>query len=173
MNNKYIKNLIFSLIFFTISILGFLYIVRAINNNNKSFSIEKEELIKAEVSRQEIQKINQNIDSIAVQADELDKHFLKSNDAGIFLDELEKEGEINNVSVEILSVKQTDKELGLNLKAIGSFNNLNKFLFTLENYKYELEIVSYKLQRLSSLEEENLPEWRSDIEIKLVSFIEN
>ena len=177
MQKKYIKNLIFSFLFFAISLAGFFFVINMINKNSNEFIVLREEVKNAEILREEIQKINQNISEILVQAKEVDTHFLEEEDAGIFLDELEKAGLAQNVKVEVVSLdtlKEDMKDFSLNLIAIGSFNDLNNFLFVLENHKYEIDIISYKVQRQSFREDvEALPEWRADIKIKVVSFVSN
>ncbi len=73
---------------------------------------------------------------------------MRAEDIAPFLDELElnaKELGIKGEVVSVDSITTADKSLYLNIRAEGTFDNLYKFLKLLENYKYELEIVDFKI----------------------------
>lgn len=172
-----IKNLIFAVIFLAITVSSFYFTFRQMNIYHSKF-IDLTNLYKEKENKtNEIKALDKLISEIGKEIKLIDSHFLKTEDIAPFLDELELNAKELGIKGEVVSVDNittTDKSLYLNIKAEGTFDNLYKFLKLLENYKYELEIVDFKIVKENSSNLDNingLPNWTSFIKIKIISLI--
>lgn len=177
MKKMNLKNLIFAILFLLITLVSFYLTIRQMNIYNQEFLNLTNEFKEKETKSNQIKALNKVIGEIGEEINILDSHFLNTGDLAPFLDELELNAKDLGVKAEVVSVDnptEQNKYLSLNLRVKGSFNDLNKFLLLLENYKYELEVFEVKITRDSS---EALPGvsplWSGEFRIKVISFLEN
>lgn len=169
-----LKNLIFSIIFFLITVASFFLTLRQINIFHNEFlnltNIYKEQQSKSNQTK----ALNKVLAEIGTEVDILNSHFLDIANLASFLDELELNAKKIGVSIEVVAVDNPTKEnnsLLLNLKAEGNFEAINDFLLMLENYKYELEITDFTLNADSVNDIKSLPNWVATFKIKVISFV--
>lgn len=173
-----LKNLIFAVIFLIITLVSFYFTIRQMNIYNQEFVNLTNEYKEKEIRSNQIKELNKVISEIGDEVKILDSHFLNTGDVAPFLDELELDAKNLGVKAEVVSVDNPNtqnKYLSINLRADGTFENLNKFLLLLENYKYQLEVFDVRMIRNSAPDTDlnSLPIWSGDFRIKVISFLEN
>lgn len=177
MNNISSKTKFFlSLVFLIAMVFVFLFLNQKINDNNK---IAEEKLVEWETEftrQEEIQSLNRSILAIETGKAELETHFARSSNVVPFLDSIENLAKQMGLEagVSLVDVPKEEKNLIVEMKTVGNFSTIYKFLKLLENSSYEIELVSVNLQNTTSSDElvkDSKTEWEAMLRIKLLSFI--
>lgn len=169
-------SLILSITLFISSCGVFLFVFREIDKNIKKGEQLQIEWRKEDMRRDEIKSFDRSFKAIEGQSTELETHFAKSSDIVPFLNSLEGTATLAHVKAEVSSVDVlSDKTgLGVSMNAHGNFSQIYKFLTLLENFPYELEILSVDLRKGGAPEalgqSDTLPNWVAIFRIKLLSF---
>lgn len=178
MKKNNLKSLIFAVLFLLITLVSFYLTLRQMNIYNQEFLTLTNEYKEKEARSNQIKELNKVILEIGDKIEILDSHFLHSADLAPFLDELESSAKNLGVKAEVISVDNPtvkNQYLSLNLRTLGTFEDLNRFLLLLENHKYELEVFEVKIIRELStdLTSNSIPIWSGYFRIKVISFLEN
>ena len=165
---------IFPIITFTVCCIVFYFLLKEIDKNQTVYQ-EKETQWQTEVDRRaSIRLLNNSISKIQKEKDLLESHFAESTNAVPFLDTLESIGEKARVKAQVVSVdiSKDGKSLTVELKAVGSFESIYKYILLLENSPYELDFVSTSIQKENSSDAlSKKSSWSADIKVKLLSFV--
>lgn len=183
MKKVYVKSLIFSGLFLVSMSLGLFFLYRGTNINHGVYEQLTNDYKAEEKRREEIQSLNKAISEIDTEIAKLDSHFIKENQKdeqiALYLSSLEELAVSVGSKAEVTSVETPNdkiKNFSISLRVEGSFNSIYKFLLLLENSKYELDITSARILRESGgevLADGELPKWRADFKIKVLSFLAN
>lgn len=156
----------------------FLFLYRAIDNNNQK---AEQNLIvwQTEASRRdEINTLNRSLQEIANDKIQLETHFAKSSDAVPFLDTIEKLALEAGATAQISSVDTSADNTGLivALNASGGFGAIYKFLTLLENSPYELDFLTMDIHKTTTdtpVPSKNVTDskWTATFKIQLLSFM--
>ena len=195
-NNLLIKYLILSFIFMLFFMFIFIFLYQSIANNNNT----KEQIaidLKTEIEKQnEIKSLDDSLKMMLKEKELLDSHFAKSSDIVLFLDTIEQLGEEVFVKMEVFSVEQPkikkeiqtednietednqdikNNGLIIDMRILGSFEGIYKFITLLENAPYEIEILSFDIQneKGQNLDNKNSAPslWNGMLKVKLISFV--
>ncbi len=168
--------LIFSSILFLASCALFLFVYKEIDVNNR-VSLESQAKWQSEADRRdEIKSFDRSTKAIEAGRESLETHFAKSSDVVPFLNALELTATMAHVKVQISSVDIPKDNTGLvvGMNASGSFSATYQFLALLENFPYELKIISLNLSKTADLDPATggakIPNWQAIFRIKLLSF---
>ncbi len=173
-----------SMILFVFSCLAFFFLFREIRIKNKA-SEEKLTEWKTEFNhRDEIKSLNNSIKIVENEKALLETHFAQSSNIVPFLDTIEGLATKVDVKAEITSVEILKSGAGLvvGVKSLGYFDAMYKFINLLENSPYELEFISFDIQKQASAsvslidkgattKTSKIPQWSGVFKIKLLSFI--
>ena len=172
------KTLFFSSIFFFVfSLLVFYFLYKETNKNKK---VAEDTLIdwqNEKQKRDEIKSLDTLVKSISQDKILIETHFAQSSNIVPFLDTIEGLALRVSVKAKVDSVNISEDGLSLtvDLKAIGNFSAVYRFLTLLENALYELEIISLNIENAISDDlsgkVKKSAEWQADFKIKLLSFI--
>ncbi|MBP6883964.1 MAG: hypothetical protein KBC06_01900 [Candidatus Pacebacteria bacterium] len=170
--------LFFALLFLSASAYSFYYLYTQINTNQVDAEVMQNEWQTEAARRNEITSLDYLIKSTEEKRAILESHFAYASDIVPFLDTIEGLAVKAGATSEVVSVDILKDKSGLmvEIKAVGSFESVYKFLRLLENSPYELEFLSTDMQNAavkagadgkttSSL-------WSADFRIKLLSFIQ-
>ena len=169
--------LLISATFFIFFYFAFVFLYKAISDNNQK--AEQGTITwQAEARRRdEIKSTNQSLQKIADKRAMLETHFAESSDVVPFLDTLEKLALKVGAKAVVDSVDTPTDNTGLivGLKASGSFEAIYKFLTLLENSPYELDFLSMDMHKLTmpDVSSKNVKDlkWEAVFKIQLLSFI--
>lgn len=171
-------SLFLSAIFFCIFLSIFLFLYKAVDNNNRESQLKEEKWQNEALRRDEIKMLNRSVKTVKEERAQLETHFAQSSDIVPFLDTIEELGDKVGVKAEFTSVDILKDSTGLmvSMKALGTFQALYKFITLLENSPYELEFVRMDMQRETEPSNANgknisVSKWRVTFEIKLLSFV--
>jgi hypothetical protein len=171
MKNNFPKiPLIFSAIFFCLSLVAFLFFYKAIGNNNKESQLREAEWQTETNRRNEIKTLDNSVKMIEGEKIQLETHFAKSSDIVPFLDTIEGLAFLAGANGEItppIDILPDHAGLMIGMKASGTFGSLYKFLMLLENSPYELEFMALDMRKGATA---NV--WDITLKMKLVSFVE-
>ena len=176
MQNKF-KNstLIVSVIIFLILCIMFFFLFKEINNNIKTSKELQTNLQKEIKRREEIKDFNNSFKSIEQDKNLLETHFAQSSDIVPFLNKIEKMANSVGTEAEVsfIEVAKDNTGLILEMKDVGSFSRVYKFITLLENSPYELEFTSVEMNSTSDTSKKSTKEniWEATLKIKLISFI--
>lgn len=177
-NSLYKISLFSSIALLVFSSAIFFFLFRE-TNLNKEIIKENEKIWQQEVNRRdEIRSQNSSFKKIEKEKELLETHFAKSSNVVPFLDSIESLGKKVDVSAEVVLVdvpKEGDNLL-INMEVLGSFEKIYKYLLLLENSSYELEIISFDVEKNDSsgggaVKKEGTSVWKAQIKMKLLSFI--
>ena len=169
---------LFSIVFFCISIIIFLFFYQEIKNNDKESQIKELEWRTEAKERSEIRTLDNLVKIIKSERAQLETHFAQSSDIVPFLDTIEGLASRATTKAETTSVNILEDHTGLvvGMKVSGTFSSLYKFLTLLENSPYELELIAMDIHaRIVTdigSENEKDPKWDANFRIKLLSFVE-
>ncbi|MBI3306007.1 hypothetical protein HYZ82_02635 [Candidatus Nomurabacteria bacterium] len=169
MQNNFPKiPLILSSVFFCVSLIGFFFFFKEINDNNKELQLKETTWQKESIRREDIKKLDQSVKVIEEESKELEKHFAKSSDVVPFLDTLEGLGKASGVKAETTSVDITPNKTALmvGMRVSGTFGNVYKFVTLLENSPYEIEFIGVDMHKDGGADK-----WNAAVRIKLLSFV--
>ena len=150
-----------------------------INSNEKIFR-DNELKWQQEVDRRyEIRSQNSSIKKIEKEKELLEVHFAKSSNIVPFLDLIETIGKKVEIKAQVTSVDIPDKNgtLNIEMKAVGSFEKLYKFILLLENSSYEIEFSSINIEKENiaiipiANKKTEFPNWQLNLKMELLSFI--
>jgi hypothetical protein len=167
-----------SVIFLILNSFVFIFLYKKINTNKKTAE-ESEIMWQQEVNRRDgIRSQNSSIKKIEKDKDLLELHFANSSNIVPFLDTIEDVGKKVGIKAEVtlVDIPKESGNLIIQMKAVGSFEKLYKFLLLLENSSYELEFISVNIENVNfdeTLKNETKnknPEWVMNIRMKLLSF---
>ncbi|MBU0999319.1 hypothetical protein KKG24_03390 [Patescibacteria group bacterium] len=177
MKNNFQKILLFIfIILLVLFCLAFVFLYQKIGDNNQKGQQGAINLQIEEHRYDEIVSLNQMLQKIVPERALLEEHFIKSSDVVPFLNTVEKLAKEAGVSSQINSVDVKDNmSLKVELRALGGFKAIYKFLILLEDSPYLLDFSSMNLHKLlsssgSGKNESNLS-WEVVFQIKLLSFI--
>jgi Tfp pilus assembly protein PilO len=124
-----------------------------------------------EARRAQIRDLERTLDDLALEQQELERHFSRSADVVPLLDTLERAGTSSGASAEVLSVDRIDEgnSIEIGIRATGTFAAVYKFILLLENAPYELEFTSLDIKRTFSDGEE--VKWEGFFKVKILSFL--
>lgn len=180
MKSNFQKIILFlSLILLVFFCFSFLFLYKAINDNNKK---TEQDMVKWQIEtrkRENIISLDNSLQKLQDDRAKLETHFAKSSDVVPFLDTIEKLAPTVGAVAAVDSVNTgvgLDKAvLMVGLKASGSFEAVYKFLTLLENSPYELDFVSMDIHMLAGPDtaDKNVgnSKWEAVFKIKLLSFI--
>lgn len=172
MKNNSLKILLFVSATLLLSLFCFIFIFtyQKINSDNQETQQDAINLQKEISKRDNTASLNQYLQKIASERILLEKHFIKSSDVVPFLNTIEKLAQDAGISSEINSVnaKIDNVELVVDLKAIGKFEEIYKFLTLLENSPYELEFATIDMHKINLSKDSR---WEAIFKIQLLSFI--
>jgi hypothetical protein len=176
LNKILITSSILSLVF---SSAVFFFISNRIDVNEKIFRDNETEWQREADRRDEIRSQNSSIKKIEKEKELLEVHFAKSSNIVPFLDSVEAIGKKVEVKAEVTAVDIPDKSgiLNIEMKAVGSFEKLYKFILLLENSSYELEFYSLNIEKENTTISSNsskttgLPDWQLNLKMELLSFV--
>lgn len=169
--------LLLSAIFFILSCLIFVFLYKAINNNNRESQLREGEWQIEAQRRDEIKALDHSIKIIEEERTQLETHFAKSSDIVPFLDTIERLASKAGARAEVTSVDIPKDSIGLlvGMKASGTFNGLYKFLTLLENSPYELEFLGVDMRQEAGTDAGGkgaaVYRWSATFKIKLLSFV--
>ncbi len=178
MKNKFPTTSLFvSVAIFLISMCGFLYLYKEINQNNQAWQMKDTEWRTETLRRENIKKLDDSVKMIEGERMALSTHFAESTDVVPFLDSLEGLAKKTTTKAEITSVDIQEGQSGLyvGMKASGTFNNIYKLLTLIENSHYEIEFLAVDLHKETTATEEGktppIPTWNAAFKMKLISFL--
>ena len=128
--------------------------------------------------REGIKLLNSSISKIEKEKSLLESHFAQSSNIVPFLDTIEALGNKVGAKTEVMlvDVPVESKNLNINMKASGSFEEIYKFITLLENSPYELEFISIDVQKQGAIDtstkNNKKTDWEADLKMKLLSFIQ-
>lgn len=170
-NDSQTIQLIMSILFFTVSFSGLIFLYNKIENTEQ---ISNQKLIKwqTEVARRdEIKSLDNLIKKIENEKDLVETHFAESKNPVSFLDAMERlaasVGAKNTVSSIELSGDENSLVVGMDVS--GSFESFYKFLMLLENSPYGLEFVSMNLAKDGGQSAGGV--WSAALKVKLLTFV--
>jgi hypothetical protein len=170
------KLLIVSLVFMIGSFAVFFLLYLKIDKSNieaNQLSVDSQvEMAK----RRSLDSLDNLVKKIDKERTMLDTHFAQSRDIVPFLDMIDSSGVSAGVKSNVSTINTLEDKSAVlvEVKAIGSFANIYKFLGLLENSSYELEFASMDLLKEGAEEVESkkvVPVWVANFKIKLLSFI--
>ncbi|MEK7572422.1 MAG: hypothetical protein AAB493_01005 [Patescibacteria group bacterium] len=163
---KILPILSLSLIFFVVCLFVFLFLNREININKKIFEDNEVKWQEEAERRERIRLLNNSIKKIETEKDLFETHFAQSSNIVPFLDMMESLGEKVGAKTEVtlVDIPKEGNILVIEMKVLGSFEKIYKFLLLLENSPYKLEIVSVDISK------QNI--WEASLKIKLLSFMQ-
>ena len=178
MQNK-LKKISLSISFIVLLIFCslFLFLFREIKNNIKISKESEVNLQKELVKREEMKNFDISFKTIKEDKDLFETHFVQSSDIVPFLNKIEKMASSVGIKTEVslIEVSKDNTGLLLEMKVIGSFSQIYKFLTLLENSSYELEFISVDMRSLvkEDINKKNIKkiEWEANLKIKLISFL--
>jgi hypothetical protein len=180
MQGKFKKiSLFVSIIFFLLLCLSLFFIFKEIEKNVSSSKESQIALQKEILRRDEIRSFNESFKLIEKEKNLLETHFAQSSDIVPFLNKIETMANSVDTKVEVsfIEVAKDGSGLVLEMKDIGGFLQVYKFLTLLENSPYELEFTSVDLHNITTSyvdkNKKNIEksEWEAILKIKLISFI--
>jgi hypothetical protein len=178
MKNNFKKiPLIASAILFILLSVAFIFLYRAINNNNQK-ALQDNITWQTEARRRDdIRSLDLSLQQIAPDSALLETHFAKSSDIVPFLDTIEKLAPEVGATASVDAVDTLTNKTGLivGLTASGSFTAVYKFLTLLENSPYELNFLSMDIHNLAAPDalgkNVNNFKWEAVFKIQLLSFV--
>lgn len=170
--------LFLSIIFLTFSCFVFFFLYREIQNNSV-ISEQAQVAWQSEANkRAEMQSLNRLLKTIEQERTLLETYFIQSSDIVPFLNMVEKLAPKVGAQAEIVLVDIPKDNSGLmvEMKVLGHFEALYKFLTLLENSPYELDFISMNIQKLGgetvSNGESLFPAWSTVFRVKILNFIQ-
>ena len=174
MKNKTIQNwLIVSIIVFIAICFTFFFFYREIENNIKISEQLQADLQKEISKREEIKDFNESFKLIENEKNLFETHFVQRSNVVPFLNKIEDMGKGVGTKAEVSSIEIANDNTGLimQMKDVGTFSRVYKFITLLENSPYELEFNSINMYSGSTDLKTKESLWEASFTIKLVSFI--
>ena len=174
MKNKSIQNwLIFSIVFFIAVCVSFFFFYREIKNNIQITKQLKSDLEKEIIKREEIKDFNESFKLIENEKNLFETHFVQRSNVVPFLNKIEDVAKSVGTKAEVYSIEIASDNTGLimQMKNVGTFSRVYKFITLLENSPYELEFNSINMYSSSDDLKTKEGLWEASFNIKLVSFI--
>ena len=173
MKKKSLKIYLFlSVIFFATSITIFFFLYQTVKEKNAEAETSEIVWQEEEYQRENIESMENFLEEEATKIALLEKHFIYGSDIVPFLDLLERLAPQVGADAEVLLVdKAKDGSLlSVDVRVIGNFEAIYKFLTLIENSPYELEIISVDIQKKGGEGVES-SKWEGVFKVKLLSFI--
>ena len=164
----------FPVLLFIILCLIFLFIYQQIILTKSAYKDIETEWSKEAQRRIGIKLLNNSFLKIENDKKILDEHFAQSSNIVPFLDTIEKLGKDVGVKVEVssVSVSEKNKNLNIELKGVGNFESIYKFILLLENAPYELDFYSFEVKKNLNAQDLNKSTiWTTDLKMRLLSFV--
>ena len=179
MKYNFPKSLFFlSIVLLVFSSLSFVFLYKKIKENQTVSAQKMEEWQVENQKRNNIKSLEHLVQSVDREKNILDSHFAQSSDIVPFLNMFEKLAPQTKAKAEVMNVSEDSKGLIVQVKALGSFESVYKFLLLLENSPYELEFVSMDMQKIATNDtsgtkstKTKVPEWSAVFDVKLLSFV--
>ena len=178
--NKFKKSsLIVSILFFLFTCVIFLFLYRGVKNNIEISKQAQSNFEQEMLKRADIKDFNESFKSIEQSKAQLETHFAQGSDIVPFLDKLEDMA--NSVGtksdVSFIEVAKDNSGLSIEMKDIGSFSQVYKFLMLLENSPYEIEFDSVDIHNTDVSSNNKYQsdtknkKWEVFLKMKLITFI--
>lgn len=169
-------SLFVSMMFLLFSSSSFIFLYKETNNNEKNRKLAETEWSVEASKRYEMGFMTDSIKAIEKERLSLETHFARQSDVVPFLNTVEQLAREVGAKADITSVAVLANNLGLvaEVKSVGSFASVYKFLLLLENSPYEIEFSSVGIENTKQAQSEKSSEgreWRGDFKIKLLSFV--
>jgi hypothetical protein len=163
------------LLIFSCALFVFLY-TKIKNNNEISQQLSTQWQTEAKL-RDDMKTLERSLKAIDKERTLLQTHFAQSSDVVPFLNMIEKLAKSVGATAEVLVVKvlQDAPGLAVEIKALGSFASVYKFLTLLENSPYELEFTSIDMQKPDTLDANGkikTSQWSATLQVKLLTFMQ-
>lgn len=164
--------LIFSIIFFLLSVGIFYFIFQEVNKINSSAILAEKNFQQEKFKRKNLSLLVESIERTQIQRVNLEKHFVYSSDIVPFLNSIESLGPKLGMVIDVsfVDVLKDNSGMVVNFKTKGFFENVYKLLSLLENFKYELKVLGVSLTK-EQLNEASVGNWQAEFKLKVVSFI--
>lgn len=166
------KALIFSIIFFILAFVFFIYLYGVIKEKKEISQIAQEKWQEETTHRENAKSLASSIKAITSERILLETHFVPSSNIVSFLDTIEKLAENVGAKSEVSSVDMSgDKStLVVEMKAQGSFEIIYKLVTLLENSPYELDFILVDIKS-SDTATGKVPQWTATFRMELLSFV--
>jgi hypothetical protein len=179
MQNSFPKSsLFFSIVLLLLACSTFLFTYNQIKENNKLAQVAQVVWQTETTRREQAKTLDFSVKIIKKEREELNTHFIQSSNVVPFLDTIEKIASESGAKTEVTSVNisKDNTELALDMKAVGSFQEIYKFLALLENSPYEIEfnLIDMQSQSMDSPSDPKIKitKWTTILKIKLLSFVQ-
>lgn len=167
-----------SFILLVFSCFVFVFLYKKVDNNRKTSEQLQFEYQTEETHRSEIKSLDNTIKAVNSEKMQLESHFASGSDVVPFLNTIEKSASDIGLKAEVYTVDvlKDNNGLSVGIKVSGNFQAIYNLLMLLENSSYELEFLSFNLQRNTgpmdeSIETSKTYTWNADLKVKLLSFI--
>lgn len=162
---------------FAVSLFAFLFLYQGIKSNIGEVQTLSENWQTENLRRDNVKSLASFLETSAPEVSQLEGHFVQKSDVVPFLDAVENLSKETNVKIEVSSVNvsRDNSSLMVEVKALGSFGDIYKFITMLENFPYELEFTTADVQNTSiystSADKNIRPyKWVATLGIKVLSF---
>ena len=148
-NNTHVKQLIFSFIFFLVTLAGLIFFYSYFRSRE---SVSEQKLMDWRVEqarREEIKSLDSSMKKIENEKVMLETHFAYSANPVPFLDTLERMARSVGAesTVSAVDVAKDGKSIAIGLNVSGSFESFYKFLNLIENSVYDMEFASIDVSK--------------------------
>lgn len=171
MKKQHIIVFITSILFVGFSCFSFYFLYVQIDQIKSKIKLTHEDWQNEENRREAIKSLERSIKKIEKEKEIIDKHFVQSIDVVSFLDFFEQSGLLIGAKAEVGSVglDKDQSTILVDINAFGSFESLYKYLRLLENAPYELEVVSFVVNKIGAVNN-TIGSWTANFKLKLLSF---
>lgn len=184
-----IKNNFPATIFVLISIIlsaifGCSFLFFKVSSEKKSIIELRKTILQNKKKNEEGKLLSDALDRLKKEKDAINAVFLKENELISLIKSLESSGDISGVSLEISSIspaivdKKTNPQISFHIK--GSFEQIFRYLYMLENIPYLVTIDKVSLQnikneKISQADYKSLPsyDWQALFSVQLESYEKN
>ena len=166
-----LASLIFATAFLILATAVLGWLLQEIGRNRAAVT-EAELALGSQISgRDETASVSRFLGEIKEAKAELEAHFAASSDVVPFLDAVERLAPLAGAEAEValLNVLPDKTSLLVEVKAVGAFPELYKFMLLLENSPYEIEFSAASFRAVGN--EASPEEWSAVFRIKLLSFL--
>ena len=182
MKNKFFITIFILSAFIFLAFAGWFYVFSKINSEKKEIFELRKIILRNDKKNNNEKSLSRLIDGIKKEKNIIDSFFLKEKDLIRLINGLESIGENASVSLKISSVsveKKAGSKPGLLFSVKGTFDQLFKYLYFLENLPYLITVDSVSFQKTGDGNEntqENAKEnksthlWQALFSIKLESY---
>ncbi len=169
MKNKFFITIFILFVLFFLASAGWFYVFSKISFEKKEILELRKTILLNDKKNNNEKSLSRLVDSLKNEKNAVDSFFLKEKDLIRLIKGLESIGESSSVSLEISSVsieKKTGSKPSFSFNVKGTFEQIFKYLYFLENLPYLITIDSVSFQKT----EDPAPIWQALFSIKLESY---